>query len=79
MRRGGEGGGRAGAAGRKRKGWRAGRGLRTWAERPNAGPHVGEKYIVLVFPKKTQNLGFRVFFRTLLVRECQYPHTTTCY
>jgi hypothetical protein len=32
-----------GAAGRKRGGWWAARGFRTWAERPNAGPHVGEK------------------------------------
>jgi hypothetical protein len=43
-------GSRGGRGGRKRRGWRVGRVLRTWAERPNAGPHVGEK----------QNLGFRV-------------------
>ena len=42
MRRGGEGSGQGGA-GRKRGGWWAARGFRTWAERPNAGPHVGEK------------------------------------
>jgi hypothetical protein len=56
--KGGAGGGaarwrgeRAGrGAGRKRRGWWAGRGLRTWAERPNAEPHVGRK-------KQKQNTG----------------------
>jgi hypothetical protein len=34
---------RARGGGAERGGWWAARGFRTWAERPNAGPHVGEK------------------------------------
>jgi hypothetical protein len=64
VRRGGEGSGQGGA-GRKRGGWWAARGFRTWAERPNAGPHVGEKtnkkHELSVSEKKTKDLRFRVF------------------
>ena len=70
MRRGGEGSGQGGA-GRKRGGWWAARGFRTWAERPNAGPHVGEKNKTNMSPvfqgKKTKDLRFRVFLATLAI------------
>ena len=37
--------------------------MRTWAERPNAGPYVGEKKTSARFvtEKKKQNLGFRMY------------------
>jgi hypothetical protein len=69
MRRGGEGSGQGGA-GRKRGGWWAARDFRTWAERPNAGPHVGGKKQTEHEPsfsgKKTKDLRFRVFLATLV-------------
>jgi hypothetical protein len=57
---------------RRRGGWWAARGFRTWAERPNAGPHVGEKNKNKNMSpgfqeKKTKNLRFRVFFSSLPV------------
>jgi hypothetical protein len=68
-RRGGEGSGQGGA-GRKRGGWWAARGFRTWAERPNAGPHVGEEKKKhgpsFSGGGKTQNLRSRVFLATLI-------------
>jgi hypothetical protein len=77
MRRGGEGGERAGGAGRKRRGWWAGRGLRTWAERPNAGPHVGgKKNIGPVFlKKKNTEPGIPCVFPYLALNHLYY---TTC-
>jgi hypothetical protein len=76
MRRGGEGSG-PGKQGKGRKrggGWRwAARGFHTWAERPNAGPHVGEKTKQNMSPvfqgKKTKDLRFRVFFLALPASE----------
>jgi hypothetical protein len=69
---------RARGAGRKRGGWWASRGFRTWAERPNAGPHVGEnkrKNMSPVFQGgKKKNRRFRLFFLTLLrVNPRGYP------
>jgi hypothetical protein len=77
MRRGGEGSGQArqGAEARRWRGgwWWAARGFRTWAERPNAGPHVGEKTKQNMSPvfqeKKTKDLRFRVFFLALPASE----------
>jgi hypothetical protein len=51
-------------------GWWAARGFRTWAERPNAGPHVGEKTKTKHEPssseRKKKNLRSRVFLAPFL-------------
>jgi hypothetical protein len=62
MRRGGEGSGQGGA-GRKRGGWWAARGFRTWAERPHE--KTNKKHEPSFSGKKTKNLRFRVFLATL--------------
>jgi hypothetical protein len=68
MRRDGEGSGQGGA-GRKRGGWWAARGFRTWAERPNAA-RSGPRFVPLLFLLLSgyENLTAPLF---ALARQCK--------